>query len=56
MKLLLDTNVLLRFYLRDVEKQYQETIELINQIESGEYRAYTSNIVLLEMVYALQIV
>lgn len=54
MKLFLDTNVLLRFYLRDVKKQYRETVEIINQIESGEHRAYTSAIVLLEMVYALQ--
>lgn len=54
MKIFLDTNVLLRFYLQDNKEQFEAVREVIQQIESGQHRPYVSAIVLLEMVYVLQ--
>jgi len=54
MKLFLDTNVLLRFYLRDYEEQFAQVKQLITAIESGKHRPYISTTVLLEMAYVLR--
>lgn len=51
MKIFLDTNVLLRFFLGDVEEQFKETEALLGEIEAGRHRVYTSSIVLLEIAY-----
>lgn len=53
-KLFLDTNVWLRFFLKDEVKQYETVYRLIAQIESGRFRAYTSSIVFLEISYVLK--
>ena len=53
MKLFLDTNVLLRFFVRDVEAQYQQVKQLFEEIEAGQHHPYTSALVLLEMFYTL---
>ena len=52
-KLFLDTNIWLRFFLKDDSSQYKSVYELISQIEQGKFRVYTSNIVLLETYYVL---
>lgn len=50
-KLFLDTNIFLRFFLRDNESQYQNVCELFSKIEEGEFKPYTSSIVFLELNY-----
>jgi len=53
-KLFLDTNVWLRFFLKDNEKQYGEVEKLISSIEEGKFKVYTSAIVILEVNYVLK--
>jgi len=50
-KLFLDTNIFLRFFLRDNESQYQNVRRLIAKIEEGTFKPYTSSIVFLELNY-----
>lgn len=54
MKLFLDTNFLLRFYLKDDEKQFEDCRDLVSQIEEGKFGVYTSSIVFLEISYVLK--
>lgn len=51
-KLLIDSNVWLRFILEDNE-QAKECKKLIEMIESGRFRVYTSSIVMLEIGFVL---
>jgi len=51
-KLFLDTNIWLRFILEDNE-QAQDCRKLIEQIEAGKFRVYTSTIVMMEINYVL---
>lgn len=53
-KLFLDTNIWLRYFLRDEEEQYQEVVALFSKIEEGSYRVYTSSVVLLELFFVLR--
>lgn len=53
-KLFLDTNVFLRFFLRDNESQYQNVCKLFSRIEEGVFKPYTSSIVLLELNYVVR--
>lgn len=50
-KLFLDTNLFLRFFLRDNEAQYQNVYRLFSKIEEGRFKPYTSSIVFLELNY-----
>lgn len=54
MKIFLDTNFLLRYYLRDNQQQFENCKELILQIEEGRFKVYTSSIVFLEISYVLK--
>lgn len=54
MKVFLDTNVLVRFYVKEVQKQYEDSKLLIERIEAGEHKAYTSGIVFLEISFVLK--
>jgi len=53
MKLFIDSNIRLRFLVRDNEKNYSDCCQLLNQIEIGKHRPYTSSVVLLEVYYVL---
>ena len=53
-KLFLDTNIFLRFFLRDNENQYQSVCRLLAKIEEGTFRPYTSSIVFLELNYVVR--
>lgn len=53
-KLFLDTNIFLRFFLRDNENQYQDVCRLFAKIEEGRFRTYTSSIVFLELNYVVR--
>ena len=50
-KVFLDTNIFLRFFLRDNESQYQNVCKLFAKIEEGNFKPYTSSIVFLELNY-----
>lgn len=51
-KLFLDTNIWLRFFLRDNE-QAKDCSELLNHVELGNLTPYISSIILLEINYVL---
>lgn len=53
-KLFLDTNIFLRFFLRDDENQYQDVCRLFAKIEEGNFKPYTSSIVFLELNYVVR--
>lgn len=54
MKLFLDTNFLLRYFLQDEKDQFEYCKNLILRLEEGEFQAYTSSIVFLEITYVLK--
>jgi len=49
-----DTNVFLRFFVRDVEPFYQKAMELFEKAERGEARIETSDLVIAEIVWVLE--
>lgn len=53
-KLFLDTNIFLRFFLRDNESQYRNVCRLFAKIEEGNSKPYTSSIVFLELNYVMR--
>lgn len=53
MKVFLDTNVFLRFYVKEDAVTHQECIDLLNLCNQGSHRPYTSNIVISEVIYVL---
>lgn len=54
MKVFLDTNIWLRLFLQDVQKQYELVLDLISQIESGRFKSYTSSLILMEVNFILE--
>ena len=54
MKIFIDTNIWVRFFIQDVADQYEVTKSLLTKVEAGELKAYTSTIVLLELQFVLQ--
>lgn len=54
MKVFVDTNVLLRYLMKDHEQQYQYCFQIIELIENGVIRPYISSIVVLEIQYVLR--
>lgn len=54
MKIFIDTNLWVRFFIQDVADQYEMTKSLLARVEAGEVKAYTSTIVLLELQFVLQ--
>jgi predicted nucleic-acid-binding protein len=53
-KILLDTNVIIRFLVRDHEEHYQKSVEIFKAIESGEKEALLMDFILAEVVYVLK--
>lgn len=53
-KIIIDTNIWLRFFLKDDKMQFEKVRELISDVEAGKFRTYTSSIVILEIVYVLK--
>lgn len=49
----IDTNIFLRIFVKIDNKKFQECLDFLNLIESGEIKAYTSSIVLAEAVWTL---
>ncbi|GAB4418103.1 MAG: hypothetical protein OHK0032_14140 [Thermodesulfovibrionales bacterium] len=49
-----DTNVFLRFFVRDVESFYQKAKELFEKAENGRANLETSDMVIAEIVWVLE--
>ena len=49
-----DTNVFLRFFVRDSESFYQKAKELFEKAENGEVKLETSDLVVAEIVWVLE--
>lgn len=54
MEIIIDTNVLIRFFIRDNEVQYQKAYHLIKKIEKGEIKGLVSLLVINEAIWVLQ--
>lgn len=54
MKIFLDTNFWVRFYLEDTQEQLAVCRDLISQVEEGSFQTYTSSIVFLELSYVFK--
>lgn len=54
MRIFLDTNFWVRLFLEDNQEQLTICKQLISQIENGEFQAYISSVVLLEISYVLK--
>ncbi len=52
-KIFIDTSLFIRFFTRDIEEKYIECKSLFERIEEGEFRPYTSSVVLLEIFFVL---
>lgn len=50
----LDTNVILRYLLRDDPKQAKKAKALVDRLDQDEERAYVSDVVLCEVVWVLK--
>ncbi len=51
---LLDTNCLLRFFLHDIQEQYQKIKELIGQAKKGKVKLVVPGVVIPELIYSLE--
>ncbi len=49
-----DTNVFLRFFIRDVESFYHKAKDLFEKAESGQVKLETSDMVIAEIVWVLE--
>ena len=49
-----DTNVFLRFFIRDVESFYHKAKDLFEKTESGQVKLETSDMVIAEIVWVLE--
>jgi len=49
-----DTNVFLRFFVRDVESFYHKAKDLFEKAESGQLKLETSDLVIAEIVWVLE--
>lgn len=52
-KLFIDTSVFIRFFTQDDQGKYDDCVKLLELIEKGTVRPYTSNIVFLEIFFVL---
>ena len=52
-KIFIETSVVIRFLTKDDLKKYEDCVALFRQIETGDIRPYTSNIVVMEIVFVL---
>ena len=52
--MIIDTNILIRFFIRDNEAQYQKAYQLIKKVEKGEINGLVSLLVVNETIWVLQ--
>lgn len=54
MKLLIDTNIWIRYIIKDNDRQFAQAKELFAAIDAGVVKAYGSSVVFLEVNYVLK--
>lgn len=52
-KVFIDTSVFIRFLTQDDEKEFVNCVKFFELVESGKVHPYTSNIVVLEIIFVL---
>lgn len=52
-KVFLETSVFIRYFTADDAKKFKACLKLIEVIENGRFRSYTSNIVVFETIFVL---
>jgi len=52
-KVFLETSVIIRYLTADDEKKFKDCLRLLEIIEKGKIRPYTSNIVIFEILFVL---
>ena len=52
--IILDTNIFVRYFLKDVVSQYSEAQKLVSKIEAGEIAGKVSILVIDELVWVLE--
>ena len=53
MKYFLDTNIFLRFFIRESQKAFRETQAIIQLIKEGKIKAFTSHLVIAELDWTM---
>lgn len=53
MKVFLDTNIFVRYLVNDDPKKFSYVKQLIENIEAGDLRPYTSNLVVFELFHVM---
>lgn len=52
-KIFIDTSIFIRFFTQDIQEKYRDCEKLFEVVEEGNYKPYTSNIVLFEIFFVL---
>jgi len=52
-RVFIDTSIFIRFLTQDDQVKYRDCVEFFKLVENGSIRPYTSNIVILEIIYVL---
>ena len=52
-KLFLETSIFIRYFTEDDPRKFQDCVRLLEIIEKGKLRPYTSNIVVFEILFVL---
>lgn len=50
----IDTNIILRFFLKDNETQYPQAVKIFEKAERGKLNLWTTDLVILEVVWTLR--
>lgn len=53
-RIFLDTNIWLRYFVKNDPDQYEAVLNLISRVEQGKFKVYTSSVVLMEINYVGQ--
>lgn len=53
-RIFLDTNIWLRYFVKNDPDQYEAVLNLISRVEQGKFKVYTSSAVLMEINYVGQ--
>ncbi|MDO8609496.1 MAG: PIN domain-containing protein [bacterium] len=53
-EIILDTNIIIRYFIKDDETQYLKAYQYIDGIEKGIYKGYISILVINEIIWVLE--
>ena len=52
-KVFLETSIFIRYFTADDKRKFKDCVKLLEFIENGKFRPYTSNIVIFEILFVL---